>query len=359
MRSNLLSLQNTQSLMDTTQERLSTGKKVNSALDNPSSFYTAQSLTNRASDLSSLLDSMGQGIQTIKAADEAITSITEFVQQAKAIANQARDEADKSSVTSTGEVKAETNASAKLTIGDVTVNVNLEDTDVDAEDVAAKIQQAITGNATLKGKYTAAVSDDGKSVVIEVADGADVEAASVSFEGAGIKISGTLEDNRASYVDRYNDILTQIDQLAKDAGYKGVNLLGGTDQSLTVVFNEDRSSSLTIKGVDGSAAGLGLTPETDWSTNAGIDAALTKINSAISSLRSMSSEFGNNYSVVQTREEFTENLINVLEEGADKLTLADMNEESANMLALQTRQQLAINSLSLASQAAQSVLKLF
>ncbi len=359
MRSNLLSLQNTQSLMDTTQERLSTGKKVNSALDNPSSFYTAQSLTNRASDLSSLLDSMGQGIQTIKAADEAITSITEFVQQAKAIANQARDEADKSSVTSSGEVKAETNANAKLTIGDVTVDVNLEATDT-ATAVAAKIQAAIDGDTGgVKGKYTAAASADGKSIVIKIADGADVEAASVSFEGAGIKISGTLEDNRASYVDRYNDILTQIDQLAKDAGYKGVNLLGGTDQSLTVVFNEDRSSSLTIKGVDGSAAGLGLTPETDWSTNAGIDAALTKIDSAISTLRSMSSEFGNNYSVVQTREEFTENLINVLEEGSDKLTLADMNEESANMLALQTRQQLAINSLSLASQAAQSVLKLF
>lgn len=360
MRSNLLSLQNTQSLMDTTQERLSTGKKVNSALDNPSSFYTAQSLTNRASDLSSLLDSMGQGIQTIKAADEAITSITEFVQQAKAIANQARDEADKSSVTSSGEIKAETNANAnaKLTIGDVTVDVNLADTDNNATKVAQNIQAAITGkDPELKGKYTAKAVGD--NVVIEIADGADVEAASVSFEGAGIKISGTLEDNRASYVDRYNDILTQIDQLAKDAGYKGVNLLGGTDQSLTVVFNEDRSSSLTIKGVDGSAAGLGLTPEADWSENTAIDAALTKIDSAISSLRSMSSEFGNNYSVVQTREEFTENLINVLEEGADKLTLADMNEESANMLALQTRQQLAINSLSLASQAAQSVLKLF
>ena len=358
MRSNLLSLQSTQSLMDTTQERLSTGKKVNSALDNPSSFYTAQSLTNRASDLSSLLDSMGQGIQTIKAADEAITSITEFVQQAKAIANQARDEADKSSVTSSGEIKAETNANAKLKIGNKELNVNLADTDNDATKVAQKIQAAITGDTGgVAGKYTAKAVGD--NVVIEIVNGADVEAASVSFEGAGIKISGTLEDNRASYVDRYNDILTQIDQLAKDAGYKGVNLLGGTDQSLTVVFNEDRSSSLTIKGVDGSAAGLGLTPETDWSTNAGIDAALTKIDSAISSLRSMSSEFGNNYSVVQTREEFTENLINVLEEGADKLTLADMNEESANMLALQTRQQLAINSLSLASQAAQSVLKLF
>ena len=125
MRSNLLSLQNTQSLMDTTQERLSTGKKVNSALDNPSSFYTAQSLTNRASDLSSLLDSMGQGIQTIKAADEAITSITEFVQQAKAIANQARDEADKSSVTSTGEIPATNTGSATLKIGDKDMTVTL------------------------------------------------------------------------------------------------------------------------------------------------------------------------------------------------------------------------------------------
>ena len=355
MRSNLLSLQNTQSLMDTTQERLSTGKKVNSALDNPSSFYTAQSLTNRASDLSSLLDSMGQGIQTIKAADEAITSITEFVQQAKAIANQARDEADKSSVTSTGEIAAKNTGTANLKIGNKDMSVTLTDV-TNAGTLVAAINNAIN-TGVLNASYEAV--KDGTGVKIQIKDGADVEAASVSFEGAGIKISGTLEDNRASYVDRYNDILTQIDQLAKDAGYKGVNLLGGTDQSLTVVFNEDRSSSLTIKGVDGSASGLGLTPETDWSTNAGIDAALTKIDSAISTLRSMSSEFGNNYSVVQTREEFTENLINVLEEGSDKLTLADMNEESANMLALQTRQQLAINSLSLASQAAQSVLKLF
>ena len=256
MRSNLLSLQNTQSLMDTTQERLSTGKKVNSALDNPSSFYTAQSLTNRASDLSSLLDSMGQGIQTIKAADEAITSITEFVQQAKAIANQARDEADKSSVTSTGEIAAKNTGTANLKIGNKDMSVTLTSV-TNADTLVTAINNAInTGD--LDASYEAV--KDGTGVKIQIKDGADVEAASVSFEGAGIKISGTLEDNRASYVDRYNDILTQIDQLAKDAGYKGVNLLGGTDQSLTVVFNEDRSSSLTIKGVDGSASGLGLTP---------------------------------------------------------------------------------------------------
>ena len=264
MRSNLLSLQNTQSLMDTTQERLSTGKKVNSAIDNPSSYYTAQSLNNRASDLSSLLDSMGQAIQTIKAADEGIEAITTFAQQAKAVAQSAADSS-----------------------------------------VAA---------------------------------------------------------DRTAYQKQFNDILGQIDGVAKDSGYKGVNLLNGG--SLSVKFNEDGTSKLDIKGVSATSAGLKVNKADAWGTvdEAGgqaIEASMKAIDTAISTLRSMASEFGNNYSIVQSREDFTENLINVLTEGADKLTLADMNEESANMLALQTRQQLAINSLSLASQAAQSVLKLF
>ena len=112
MRSNLLSLQSTQSLMDMTQERLSTGKKVNSAIDNPSSYYTAQSLNNRADDLSALLDSMGQGVQTIKAANEAIETITSFAEQAKAVANSARDVAsnfDKYAITSE-EISADVDA---------------------------------------------------------------------------------------------------------------------------------------------------------------------------------------------------------------------------------------------------------
>ena len=331
MRSNLLSLQQTQSLMDTTQERLSTGKKVNSAIDNPSSYYTAQSLTNRASDLSSLLDSMGQAVQTIQAANEGIEAITEFASQAKAIANSANDTSDVDSV--------------------------------------------------------------------------------------------------ENYMKQFDEILKQIDGIAKDSGYKGVNLLE-KDQELKVVFNEDRSSSLTVKGDNASSAGLGLEASdgkwatktdktaTEYTTNLKKDAgdfvykdgkvyevakaidgtttqhdfdalvadgslvateytttdgnfkevniekdaiskSITQVEDAVSKLRNMASVFGNNYSIVENREEFTENLINVLEEGADKLTLADMNEESANMLALQTRQQLAINSLSLASQAAQSVLSLF
>lgn len=368
MRSNLLSLQNTQSLMDTTQERLSTGKKVNSALDNPSSFYTAQSLTNRASDLSALLDSMGQGIQTIKAANEGIESITEFVQQAKSVANQARDEANKvaSSSGMYDSTKIETATKFQLS---VTYNGETKSVEVTAPKAAAtgiemavKIQEEL-GKLTFGTPATALGGDVFKVTYEDDAfkmTSANGEEAKISFEVGGAKMDATAGNaNRVKAISQFNDVLDQIDQLAKDSGYKGINLLGGTDQSLTVIFNEDRSSSLTIQGVDGSTKGLNISRVTDWGSNNAVDISISEVESAVNELRNMASEFGNNYSIVQNREDFTENLINVLEEGSDKLTLADMNEESANMLALQTRQQLGINSLSLASQAAQAVLKLF
>ena len=368
MRSNLLSLQNTQSLMDTTQERLSTGKKVNSALDNPSSFYTAQSLTNRANDLSSLLDSMGQGVQTIKAANEGIESITEFVQQAKSVANQARDEANKVASSSGMYDSTKIEAATKFQLS-VTYNGETKSVEVTAPKAAAtgvemadKIQEELEKltfgtPATALGGDVFEVTYEDDAFKMTSANG---EEAKISFEVGGAKMDATAGNaNRVKAISQFNDILDQIDQLAKDSGYKGVNLLGGTDQSLTVIFNEDRSSSLTIQGVDGSTKGLNISRVTDWGSNNAVDISISEVESAVNELRNMASEFGNNYSIVQNREDFTENLINVLEEGSDKLTLADMNEESANMLALQTRQQLGINSLSLASQAAQAVLKLF
>lgn len=367
MRSNLLSLQNTQSLMDTTQERLSTGKKVNSALDNPSSFYTAQSLTNRASDLSALLDSMGQGIQTIKAANEGIESITEFVQQAKSVANQARDEANKvassSGMYDSTKIEAATKFQLSVTYNGETKSeqVTLTDAKTSGTNAATEIQDVLQAmefgadSTALGANYTVAFEDG--AFKVSSANGEEIK---ISFEVGGTKMSATAGNaNRLKSVSQFNDVLDQIDQLAKDSGYKGINLLGGTDQSLTVIFNEDRSSSLTIQGVDGSTKGLNISRVTDWGSNNAVDISISEVESAVNELRNMASEFGNNYSIVQNREDFTENLINVLEEGSDKLTLADMNEESANMLALQTRQQLGINSLSLASQAAQAVLKLF
>lgn len=364
MRSNLLSLQQTQNLMDMTQERLSTGKKVNSAIDNPSSYYTAQSLTNRASDLNALLDSMGQGIQTIQAANEGIEAITEFVQQAKAIANTARDNATIKGTTSSGTYAAadETkNITVKIEgVADQDIKVTLKDTDT-LEQAAIKIATALNdvkdAEDTVIGGFTATV-ENGQ---IKISNSKGI-VANVSGTISGITFNGEIGNStRTTSMNQYNEILDQIDQLAKDSGYKGVNLLQGND--LKVVFNEDRSSYLTINGTfaDTSDEGLKISRAEDWTNpdNEAIDASISELGNAITSLRNMASEFGNNYSIVENRENFTESLINVLEEGSDKLTLADMNEESANMLALQTRQQLAINSLSLASQAAQSVLSLF
>ena len=154
----------------------------------------------------------------------------------------------------------------------------------------------------------------------------------------------------------YNNILEQYNALIKDAGYKGINLLDM--QNMKINFNEDRSSTLDVLGVDASSKGLAL-GKAEWLTKDDILASIDELDSAINQLRTYSNEFGNYLNTVATREDFTDNLTSVLTEGADKLTLTDMNEESANMLALQTRQQLAINSLSLSSQAAQSILSLF
>ena len=408
MRTNLLSLQNTQSLMDMTQERLSTGLKVNSAIDNASSYYTAQSLNNRASDLSALLDSMGQGIQTIQAANEGIEAITEFVEQAKAIANSARDAASKTDVKTlnakfsdlTTPQTPKTSATTALTLEIKKVNGDKVETlgSSDEHDKAVtaaltKLNEALAAgkiggkNATefkaaaeaamkaftgtvLEDVMEFSISADGK-VSLTAKAGYQIAAKGAGeFAGQGDKAADTglagdtatstvnVNTDRQKYAEQFNEIMRQIDKLAKDSGYKGINLL--QMNTLTVIFNEDRSSQIEVKGVDASSTGLKISnPVDSWQTDEDINKSITEAENAISELRIMASDYGNYYSIVQNRQDFTKNLINVLTEGADNLTLADMNEESANMLALQTRQQLAINSLSLASQAAQGVLQLF
>ena len=275
MRSNLSSLKTIQAQMDKTQERLSTGKKVNSAIDNASSFYQSRALTNRASDLDGLLDSMGQGIQTIQAANEGIEAVTAFVDQLKSIANSA---------------------------------VALDPT------------------------------------------------------------AETYDTTIASYKEQFDAIIGEIGKVVKDASYQGVNLLTGG--KLSVTFNESRSHSFDVQG-DDVVAKMGITAaDTKWVADedagttiadaiGGEDGTLDQISKAVDYLRSYSTKLGNNFTIIETRQDFTEAMINVLETGSDNLVLADMNEESANYLALQTRQQLAVNSLSLAAQSAQSVLSLF
>lgn len=495
VRQNLLSLQNTATLSALTQNRLATGKKVNSALDNPTNFFTSQSLSNRASDLNSLLDSIGQAQKTLEAADKGLTSLTKLVESAKSIAKQARQAPGPSSVTYGAiSVNATTDAetvgtftasayaapAAAATISlDVTVNgttttvttAGFAGTETAAQ-AATLIQAAIDGNANTIGQVTvdtsggflritnansdvdvqvnanaasfaaglttSAVADrdvlstslldnivtaggasNGTSTLTVAVNGgtnqvitfgygvgqvsrlSELNTALGGLTGVTASVTGTAltfavassatqnsltltgstgvpgalnttnattngtasvstpNATRTSLQADYNALLTQIDALAGDASYNGINLLNGDD--LKVVFNETGTSSQTISGVTYDSNGLGLTAisGTGFQSDTTIDAAISSIDGALSTLRTQASKFGSNLSTVQTRQDFTKQLINTLQTGADALVLADSNEEGANLLALQTRQQLSSTALSLSAQADQAVLRLF
>ncbi len=484
VRANLLSLQNTAEMMNSVQQRLSTGKKVNSALDNPVNFFTAAGLQARAGDLSTLLDSVGNAVQTINAADKGITAITKLIESAKSTAKQALTAsapattyaleitgsaiADDVGVAAmlTGSVGSLTGGTAlnhasltlatgeQITVSDGTVthtftvgaDPSAEDVDdilaalngvgatwtasvngdgeieIEANDAttsitvsgsgAAKIGFG-TGNTTaaptatnadigaLSGTLTVQVGSGNVQTLTfgagEIETRADLATALAGLTGvtatinsddqieitstssSSVTLGGTIDlsdlgltggettptatvgapnATRTSLQADFNELLTQISQLAADASFNGVNLLNG--DNLSVVFNEDGSSSLSISGVTFNAAGLGLNAQTGtaFQDNTAINTVITALDTATSTLRSQASTFGSKLSIVQARQDFTKNMINVLQVGADNLTLADTNEEGANLLALQTRQSLSTTSLAMAAQADQNVLRL-
>jgi flagellin len=368
VRQNLLSLQNTASLMALTQNRLATGKKVNSALDNPISFFTSQSLNDRANDLSSLLDSISNATQTLQAANNGLTSLTKLVQSAQAIAQQAQQSASTSAKV-TGTVAGLTGSTVNtfsattdtLTINDGTTTATYTALAA-AGDTVTNILAAINGTANLN--ITASLTSDGKIQLLNnvggnVVIGGTASAGELASLGlvAGTT-TGTVNTTRSSLAGQFDAIRAQIDQLAADSGYNGVNLLNG--DNLKVVFNEKGTSTQSITGVKYDSAGLGIVASThNFQVDGDLTTALTNLTSALSSLRSQAANFGSSLSVVQVRQDFTKAMVNTLQTGADNLVLADSNQEGANMLALQTRQSLSTTALSLANQASQAVLRLF
>jgi len=366
VRSNLLSLQNTAELLGRTQERLATGLKVNSALDDPTAFFTASSLNSRASDLSRLLDSIGLAVQTLDAADKAISAITDLVETAQATARQALQSAS-TTASATGTVTLTAGATldtlgfadsdtVEITAGGNTTTFTVGTATVDT------VQDLIDG---LAANADATVALVGGNLQIEATDGGDLVLGEggqgTNLDDLGLTagtITGSLNPTRTTLAATFDDLRTQITQLAQDAGFNGNNLLQG--DNLQVIFNEDSTSSITISGVDFDAAGLGITASTlSFQTNASINASLAELDTAVTTLRTQAATFGSNLTVVSIRQDFTKEFINTLETGAANLTLADSNEEGANMLALQTRQALSSTALSLAAQADQNVLRLF
>lgn len=174
--------------------------------------------------------------------------------------------------------------------------------------------------------------------------------------------SATSTTEQATLQTQFNTMLDNITTLAQDSGYKGVNLLNGTGETLVVTFDAAGDRTLTLTGFNAEVnTGLSVADGSDWAvaTSSNVTTVITNLDSAITELRTESKKLSNNLSIITARQEFTDRMINTLEDGAAALTNADMNEEGANMLMLQTRQALGTTSLSMASQAAQAVLRLF
>jgi flagellin len=462
MRSNLVSLQGTVDLLNRTQERLSTGKKVNTALDNPLNYFTAKALNSRASDLAAFKDGMSEAVQTIKAANTGITAIEGLLAQAKAVASTAK--AGSANVISSVTVDlASVTAGQTISIGGQTLTAVASDnwTQKSINFTAITFGDTITIGSTT---YTASTADSASSFVIntanmnfsatsflakiggagEVVSGATTAAAqldlnwatsaiTVSETGSGtavatsavtavgsnqFSIAGTngqdatnlaaaitaavttitaavsgaqvtltaatgaatltaasvtsmtnadvtaATADRLSYATQFNDIMNQLDLVATDSGYKGINFLAAGN-TLDVEFGATAGDKITLNGFDASAAALlaktdgTKTADHSWSTNANVDVDIAGLTAATATLKTQSSNLSSGLSIINTRQDWVKGMVNTLTEGSDKLTLADMNEEGANMLMLQTRQTLGTTALSLSAQAAQSVLRLF
>ncbi|MBI5634135.1 MAG: hypothetical protein HZA15_11745 [Nitrospirae bacterium] len=363
MRSNLVNLQQTVSLLDRTQTRLATGKKVNTALDNPTAFFAAQALDARANDIDSLKSDMGQSIQTIQAADKGIKGISSLIEQARGIAQQAQASSTTASSYATGTITLASAAAADtVTVAGQTFTATAAGTpgtgefyiggnnNMDAEALAI----AINANTTVTGLGFSASASNGVVTISNSA--ADVTAANVTTSSGTTLAEAVVaaDTDLSALQDQYNEIRSQIDTMALDSGYKGKNLLNA--DTLTVKF--EGTHTLDVVGFSASSASLGITAAS-WTLPANASADVDRLITALSTLRSESSAMSSNLSIITTRQSFSTEMVNVLTEGSGKLTLADTNEEGANMLMLQTRQSLSTTALSLASQAAQSVLRLF
>jgi flagellin len=402
VRQNLLSLQGTADLLATTQTRLATGKKVNSALDNPTNFFTAAGLDARASDISNLLDSIGNGVQVLQAANTGITSLSSLVDTAKSIANQVLQQPTGYTSRANVSIAAPTGAGALSVAGTATDLTNGGTNSLQGKTLIFKTSATATTTLTLSNvagagnvnsitSLNSALSAAGVQLTASLNTNGSItftstnEAASQTITATGtfaappagssssVDVSGTAtfgavtaaaadpvsQATRANLVSQYNQILTQITTTAQDSSFNGINLLNGDE--LKLVFDETGKSTVTISGVTFNPTGLGLstlTAGTDFIDNTATNSVLTALNTASVTLRAQASAFGANLSIVQIRQDFNKNIINVLQTGSSNLTLADANEEAANSQALSTRQSIATSALALANQSQQNVLQL-
>ena len=372
IRTNLLSLQSTNALFERTSERLSTGLKVNSALDGTSAFFSAKSLNNRASDLAALKDGMGQAIQTIKAADKGIAALESLVDQAKTIALQAKEASAQVSKIESTVAASTTNEATTMVTAMFGSSISITNTFILAvngagtttitfsvtNNVQSILDQITATDTSITATYN--TTTDKIEIAGEAGTELTISATSANFGiAAGTTVFGSTGSG-SSVTDLEADfekVMTEMNKIYQDAGYKGVNLINGND--LTVTTNEN-STTQVISSATLNVTGVGFSAATvSWSTASNIDTSITEAKTALSTLRTTASGFSADLGLLTTREDFTGEIIETLEAGAGLLVNASLEEESANLLALQTRQSLGTSALTFANQVQNSVLQLF
>jgi flagellin len=385
--SNLLALSNTTDQINTVQNRLATGKKVNSALDNPTNFFLAASFTNSINTLATILDNITIGQRTIEEANNGITSLTDLISSTQGSLNQAL-----ASNPTTAVITGSTTAVSGVTITATTTltSIGFAATDViTVSDGTANTVTFTAGtntvqlllnaiNGSANGKAKAELGGDGR-LLLEAA-GATYSLSITSNTTNGVALgnlgfnsvatngtvnntasaTGVTNSTRTALAAQFNALRTQIDQLAIDSSYNGVGLLNSG--SLTIFTNETSTAKVILTGNNDSSTGLGLTSTfsaNSFQDNYEVNAAITATKAALVSLQNQASTYASQVSILQTRAQFTSKTSNNLNTGVNDLTLADSNQVGAQLLALQTRQSLSSTALSLATQADQNVLRLF
>ena len=366
VQASLYSLQQTNDLLVSTQNRLATGRKVNSANDNPTVFFAASALSNRAADLNNVFDGVVAASKVLKSTNESLSALTNLVTSAQSTARNALASTG-STARTTGSVPGLTGTSSFAVTATKTFTVSDGTTTTTITSAGALTgQQVLDGvNNTAGLKVKASLTADGKlqleaTSTNAITVGGTATAAELGQFGltAGVTAAGTLNTVRSAFASQFDSIRSQIDQLSNDATFNGTNLLAGG--SLRINFNEKSTSSLSVAGVTDTAAGLGIVASANtFQTDKDVNDALTNLTNSLITLRSQASIFASNSDIVTTRQDFTKQMISALNAASDSLTLADTNQEGANLLALQTRQSLSSTALSMASQADQTVLRLF
>jgi flagellin len=390
--SNLLALSNTTNQMMTVQDRLATGKKVNSALDNPTNFFLAFSFQTSINVLNERLDAITIGQRTIEQANNGISSLTSLIQSAQGSLNQAlatapttavvtgnRTEVSGVTITATTTLSSIGFAATDvITVSDGTGNT-VTFTTANGTTVQSLLNAINAGGASGNSRAKAEIAGDGRLLLeaagatysLSITTNSGSNQAALSNLGFNQNTNngalnntaastGVTNSTRTALAAQFNALRTQIDQLVVDAQYNGVALLNSG--SLTVFTNETSTAKVILTGLNATATGLGLTSTfttNSFQDSATVNAAINATKASLVILQNQASTYASQVSILETRAQFTKETTNNLTTGINDLTLADSNQVGAQLLALQTRQSLSSTALSLSTQADQNVLRLF